>query len=322
MQGSKYFSVSKTAARGRQVGICALLVMAALSVWHPAPAAAAIKIVATLPDLAALAHEIGGDAVTVKPLSLPSQDPHFVDAKPSLALDLNRAQLLLYVGLDLEIGWLPTLLVGARNPDIQAGGSGNLDCSQFISRLDVPTQAVDRSHGDIHPGGNPHYLYDPRAGAAVAAGIAQRLTELDSAHAGLYRANLATFKKRLDATRTRWEKRFSSAKGTPIIGYHRTWTYLADWLGLDQVGFLEPKPGLPPNPRHIAGLLALAQSRKVKLIMQETYYPDATSKLVASRIPAKVVEVTSGANVTTGETYLQHLDVMLDAIASGLGLAQ
>jgi zinc/manganese transport system substrate-binding protein len=286
------------------------------------PAGAAVRIVTTTPDLAAIAREVGGDAVVVKALSLPSQDPHFVDAKPSLALELNRAQLLLHVGLDLEIGWLPTLLVGARNPDIQSGAAGNVDCSQFITRLDIPSQAVDRSHGDIHPGGNPHYLYDPRAGAAVAAGIAQRLAQIDSAHADLYRGNLATFKKRLDATRSKWEKRFAGARGTPVIGYHRTWSYLADWLGFEQAGFLEPKPGLPPNPRHIAGLLTLAQSRKVKLVLQETYYPDSTSKLVAGHIPAKLVEVTSGANVNTGESYIQHLDVMLEAIATALGLPQ
>jgi zinc/manganese transport system substrate-binding protein len=309
----------KSGVTGVFIGVLSLVV--ALGVTGR-PAVAAIKVIATVPDLAALAHEIGGDAVTVKALSLPSQDPHFVDAKPSLALELNRAQLLLHVGLDLEIGWLPTLLVGARNPDIQAGAAGNLDCSQFVTRLDVPSQAVDRSHGDIHPGGNPHYLYDPRAALAVATGIAQRLGEIDSAHAGVYRGNLATFKRHLEATRARWEKRFAPARGTPIIGYHRTWSYLADWLGLEQVGFLEPKPGLPPNPRHVAGLLTLAKSRKVKLILEETYYPDATSKLVASNVPAKLVEITSGANVNTGEGYLQHLDVMLEAIASALGLPQ
>jgi zinc/manganese transport system substrate-binding protein len=301
------------------IGVLSLVV--ALGVTSR-PAVAAVKVIATVPDLAALAHEIGGEAVTVKALSLASQDPHFVDAKPSLALELNRAQLLLHVGLDLEIGWLPTLLVGARNPDIQAGAAGNLDCSQFVTRLDVPAQAIDRSHGDIHPGGNPHYLYDPRAALAVATGIAQRLGEIDSAHAGVYRGNLATFKRHVEAARARWEKRFAPARGTPIIGYHRTWSYLADWLGLEQVGFLEPKPGLPPNPRHVAGLLTLAKSRKVKLILQETYYPDATSKLVASNVPAKLVEITSGANVNTGEGYLQHLDVMLEAIASALGLPQ
>jgi zinc/manganese transport system substrate-binding protein len=291
----------------------------ALAVFALRPAHAALKVVATVPDLAAIAREIGGDAITVKALSSPNQDPHFVDAKPSLALELNRAQLLLHVGLDLEIGWLPTLLVGARNGDIQPGSTGNLDCSQFVNKLDVPNQPVDRSHGDIHPGGNPHYLYDPRAAAAVAKGIAERLATLDAGNAATYRSNLAAFTKRLDAARTRWEQRLAPAKGTPFISYHKTWSYLADWLHLDTVGYLEPKPGLPPNPRHVASLLVLAQSRKVKMVLQEDHYPDATSQLVASRIPATLVKVPGATNVAVGESYLQHLDVMLEKIAKGLG---
>ncbi|HEY0705598.1 MAG TPA: metal ABC transporter substrate-binding protein [Polyangia bacterium] len=283
------------------------------SVW------AGVRVVASVPDLAALAREIGGDAVSVKSLSSPTQDPHFVDAKPSLALELNRAQLVLFVGLDLEVGWLPTLLVGARNPGIQPGSAGHLDCSQFVKKLDVPGAAVDRSQGDIHPGGNPHYLYDPRAAGAVAEGIAKRLGELDPAQAAHYQANLASFKKRLETTRTRWEQRLAGLRGMPVIGYHRTWSYLADWLGFEQIGFLEPKPGVPPSPRHIAGLLALAKQRKVRLVLQEDHYPDATSRLVASRIPAALVRVPAATNIATSETYLQHVEGMLQAIAKGIG---
>jgi zinc/manganese transport system substrate-binding protein len=280
---------------------------------------AALKVVTTTPDLAALAREVGGNAITVKALSSPSQDPHFVDAKPSLALELSRAQLLLSVGLDLEIGWLPTLLVGARNGDIQPGSPGNLDCSQFVNKLDVPNQPVDRSHGDIHPGGNPHYLYDPRAAAAVAKGIAERLATLDPGNAASYRSNQAAFAQRLDAARVRWEKRLASVRGTPFISYHKTWSYLADWLGLETVGYLEPKPGLPPNPSHVASLLGLAKSRGVKLVLQEDHYPDATSQLLASRIPAPLVKVPGATNVQQSQTYLQHLDAMLELIAKGLG---
>jgi zinc/manganese transport system substrate-binding protein len=282
------------------------------------PAQAAVRVVASVPDLAALAQEIGGDAVSVRSLSSPAQDPHFVDAKPSLALELNRAQLLLFVGLDLEVGWLPTLLVGARNPGIQPGSPGHLDCSQFVKKLDVLGGTVDRSQGDIHPGGNPHYLYDPRAAGAVAEGIAARLAEIDAAHAAQFQTNLAAFKKRLEATRARWEKRLATLRGVPVIGYHRTWSYLADWLGFEQVGFLEPKPGVPPSPRHIANLLSLAKRRKVRLILQEDHYPDATSRLVASRIPAALVLVAAATNIKTSETYLQHVDVMLEAIAKGM----
>ena len=291
----------------------------ASSLWFAPQAEGAIRIVASVPDLAAIAQEIGGAAVQVRTLSASSQDPHFVDAKPSLALELNRAQLLLYVGLDLEIGWLPTLLVGARNPGIQAGAQGNLDCSQFVAKLDVPNQPVDRSHGDIHPGGNPHYLYDPRAGGAVARGIAERLTLLDPGNAAAYQSNLAAFMKHLDHGRARWEKRLAPLRGMPIIAYHRTWTYLANWLGFEQVGFLEPKPGIPPSPRHVAGLLALGRNRKVRLLLQEDHYPDATSRLVASRIPATLVRVPAATNVQASQTYVQHLEAMFEAIARGLG---
>lgn len=281
-------------------------------------ARAQLRVVATVPDLAALAREVGGAAVKVEALSLPSQDPHFVDAKPSLALVLNRADLLLQVGLDLEIGWLPTLLVGARNAKIASGASGNLDCSTFVTRLDIPTGNVDRSQGDIHPGGNPHYLYDPRAAAAVARGIAGRLAELDPAHAADFTRNRDALVGRLDAARARWEKRLASQKGAPIVTYHKTFTYLADWLGLVQVGFLEPKPGIPPNPRHIASLLSTAKARKVRVVLQEQHYPDATARLVAERIPAALVRIPAATNLPAGQTYVAHLDEILTPLAAAL----
>jgi zinc/manganese transport system substrate-binding protein len=281
-------------------------------------AQAALRVVTSIPDLAALAKEVGGDAVTVKTLALPTQDPHFVDAKPSLALELNRADLLIYVGLDLEIGWLPTLLVGSRNPDVQSGTRGNLDCSQFVHKLDIPSGAVDRSAGDIHPGGNPHYLYDPRAAERCAAGIAARMAELDPGNAARYAQGADRLVKRLQTARARWQQRMARWKGAPMLGYHKTWTYFADWLGLVQVGFLEPKPGIPPNPRHVAQVLALAQARKVKVIMQEEHYPDATARLVAGRIPAALVREPAATDFPKGESYVQHIDRVIDSLASAL----
>ena len=283
---------------------------------------AEVKVVASVPDLAALTKEVGGALVSVKALSLPTQDPHFVDAKPSLALELNRANLLVLVGLDLEIGWLPTLVVGARNAAIQPGNPGYLDCSQFVHRLDIPAANVDRSHGDIHPGGNPHYLYDPRAAAAVAQGIAARLAELDPGHRATYEANRDALLARLTAARGRWEKRLASYRGAPIVAYHKTWTYVADWLGLDQVGFLEPKPGIPPNPQHVASLLGLARTRKVRLVLQESYYPDAASKLVAEKIPAQLVFVHGGTNFAGGESYEQHIDALVESLGKAFDAAR
>jgi zinc/manganese transport system substrate-binding protein len=285
-------------------------------------ARAEIKIVASVPDLAALAKEVGGAQVSVKTLSLPTQDPHFIDAKPSLALELNRADVLLLVGLDLEIGWLPTLLVGARNPHIQTGSTGYLDCSQFVHKLDLPTGSVDRSHGDIHPAGNPHYLHDPRAAAAVVQGMAARLGEIDPGHRAVYAANRDAFLARLATARAGWEKRMAPHRGAPIVAYHKTWSYVLDWLGLEAVDYLEPKPGIPPNPQHVANLINVARARKVHVILQESYYPDAASRLVADKIPAELVRVPGGTNFAAGESYVQHIDAMIDALAKAFEKAK
>jgi zinc/manganese transport system substrate-binding protein len=291
--------------------------LAAVALGASRPARAELKVVATVPALAAIAHEIAGPAAEVKSLTRSSQDPHFVDARPSLALDLNRADLLLAVGLQLEVGWLPTLLTGARNGAIMTGGRGYLDCSQFVPLQDVHG-AVDRSMGDIHPGGNPHYLSDPRAVAPVARGIAARLQALDPPHQAAYQQGLDAFLKRLDAARAGWDRRLAPFKGTPFVGYHKTWTYLASWAGLVEVGDLEPKPGIPPNPSHVAQLLVQARERKVRAVLQEEYYPDATSRLVAQRIPAALVRVPGGPDYQSGQSYLDYIERLVTLLEQGL----
>ncbi len=284
----------------------------------PGLARAEIKVVATVPALAAVAREVGGRFVSVKTLTRANQDPHFVDARPSLALDLNRANLILVVGLNLEAGWLPTLLTGARNGDIQPGSRGYLDCAQFVDLLEVHDQPVDRSMGDIHPGGNPHYLNEPRAAAAVARGIAARFGELDPQHREQFQAQLAAFGKKLEAARTGWESRLAPFKGTPVVAYHRTWVYLSRWVGLEEVEFLEPKPGIPPNPAHIAHLLVSARQRKVRAILQEDYYPDATSRLVAEKIPVPLVKVPGGPDFQGGQSYVDYMARVVDILEKGL----
>jgi zinc/manganese transport system substrate-binding protein len=294
-----------------------LLAGLALVAW-PARAHAELKVVATVPALAAIAKEIAGPNAQVKSLTRSSQDPHFVDARPSLALELNRADLLLTVGLELEVGWLPTLLTGARNGKILPGSPGYLDTSRFVELQDVHNQAVSRSMGDIHPGGNPHFLSDPRAAVAVATGIAGRLEELDPTHAAGYRSGLAAFQSKLTAARAGWEKALAPVRGTPIIAYHKTWTYVASWVGLVEVGFLEPKPGIPPNPSHVAQLLVIGRQRKVRAILQEEYYPDSTSKLVAQQIPAKLVRVPGGPDYQAGQSYLSYIDTLVRLLSDGL----
>jgi zinc/manganese transport system substrate-binding protein len=282
------------------------IVIATLSLAWSHEAKADLDVVATVPTLAAIASAVGGKHAHVTSLALSSQDPHFVDAKPSLALKLNKADLLLVVGLSLEVGWLPPLQTGARNGKIQVGGSGYLDCSTFAKLMGAQA-LVDRSQGDIHPGGNPHYLYDPRQVEQVAIGVAARMSELDGEHAGDYAKNLGAFLKRLHKVRRALKKRLKAHRGKKVVAYHRSWTYLTDWLGLKQVAFLEPKPGIPPNPAHIARVLGKARRLGVALLLQESYYPDGTAKLVAKKSGASLVVLPGGVDFAGGQSYMAHL---------------
>ena len=267
-----------------------------------------LRVVATTPDLAAVAKAVSGGHADVSALALPTQDPHFVDARPHLALDLSRADLLLSVGLSLEIGWLPTLQVGSRNGNIQNGAKGYLDCSQFVHVLEAPTVKVDRSMGDIHPGGNPHYMYDPRQVVKVAEGIAQRMAQLDPKHAADFQAAAKRFVAQVDAARAGWEKQLTSLRGAKVIEYHRSFAYLADWLGIDIVDDLEPKPGIPPNPKHVADVLMLARSQGVKLILQESYYPQNIAQAIAQRCGAKLVVLPSMPDFDHGQSYVDFMN--------------
>lgn len=293
--------------------LCALLCLLAV----PARAHADLSVVATVPTLASVVKAVGGSKVTVRSLALPTQDPHFVDAKPSLALELSKAELLVVVGLGLESGWLPPLQLGARNANVQTGAKGYLDCSAFVPLLEAPV-SVDRSQGDIHPGGNPHYLYDPRAVLQVAKGVAERMGALDPDNAAFYKVRLQRFEESVRNEAAKLKARLAARAGTPIIGYHKSWAYLASWLGLEQVEFVEPKPGIPPNPSHVAKVLATARSRKVPFIIQESYYPDSTTKLIADKSGAKLVVVPGGVDFAAGESYLDHLDELVGLIERGL----
>lgn len=296
------------------VGVLALLGM----LW-PALAYAKVRVVATLPALAAIAREVGGPDVDVTALALPTQDPHFVDARPHLVLPLNRADLLIVNGLDLEAGWLPTLITGARNPRIQpgAGGrSGYLDASTLVPLKQVPQQKIDRSMGDIHPGGNPHYLLDPRNGAFVALGIADRLGALDPARKAAYQARAKRLAASANALAEREVKRFRSLPVIQrhVVVYHQSWIYLVDWLQLTQIGTIEPKPGIPPDPKHIAWLLGHMRKVHGDVILQESYYPSRVGKLLADRAKATLLVLPGGPNVEKGEGYLAYIQAVADKV--------
>jgi zinc/manganese transport system substrate-binding protein len=290
-----------------------LVVLAAL--LAAGPAAAEVRVEATVPDLAALARAVGGPDLHVTSMAVPTQDPHFVDAKPSLALDLSKADLLVVVGLDLEVGWLPPLQTGSRNPRIQKGAPGYLDASTLVTVLERPAAPVDRSMGDVHPGGSPHYLHDPRRAILVAEGIAARLAAIDPAGAGTYRANAAAFRATVEAALPRWTARAAALRGAPVVVYHRSWGYLADWLGFRIVAELEPKPGVPPTAAHVARVVGDAKAQGVTIVLQEAWFPTTNGKAVCDRTGARLVVAAGGTDFPAGQTYVQRVDALVAVLA-------
>jgi zinc/manganese transport system substrate-binding protein len=266
------------------------LILAALLAL-PAAAQAKLNVVASISTLGSLAHEVGGDRIDVQSLSHGYQDPHFVEPKPSLMLTLNRADLLLHVGLELEIGWLPPLILGSRNPKIQTGELGNLDCSQAIPVLDVPTVKVDRSMGDIHPQGNPHYWLPPSNARALAKEIAQRLEQLDPAGTPEYEKNLARFNARVDAKEKEWAPMVAKMKGAKVATYHKSWTYMSKWLGMEEIGYVEPKPGIPPDPEHLMRLIEVMKREHATMLLMEDFYNRNVASLVAQKADAKLLDL-------------------------------
>lgn len=280
--------------------------------------ARALTVVATTPDLAALSKAVGREHVKVTALALHTQDPHWVDPRPHLALDLARADLLLITGADLETSWLPTLQVGSRNREIQIGGRGFLDCSSLVELRNVPAGKVDRAQGDVHPTGDPHYMLDPRAVERVAVGIAKRMAALDPPHKAAYLENTRVFLQELRKARKRWEERLKAARGAEFISYHASLGYLADWLGVRVVETVEPRPGIPPNPRHVAHVVEVARAHKVRVILQESWYPTTTSRLIAKKAAAKLVQISGMPNFPAGQSYIAFMSDIVERVAKAL----
>jgi zinc/manganese transport system substrate-binding protein len=279
-------------------------------------AEAKVHVVTSIETFADLARQVGGDRVEVKSLSRGYMDPHFVEPKPSLVIDLNRADLLVHVGLELEIGWLPPLVLGSRNEKLQLGMPGNLDASTKIPVLDVPTTKVDRSMGDIHPQGNPHYWIPPDNALIIAREIADRLAQIDGGGAATYRANLKKFEEAVGKRRAEWEKRAASVKGTKVVTYHKSWSYVSKWLGLVEVGYVEPKPGIPAPPSHIAALIGLMQREGVKEILMESFYPRNTVQLVAQKAGARMLVLPSDVGATPEiKDYFALVDAVVNMLA-------
>ena len=301
-----------------------LFLLAALAVAAPvlaAPAGAQLKVVTSTTDLGDIAKEVGGAKVSVSHVSEGYQDPHFAEAKPSFILKMRDADVFAFVGLDLEIGWMPLLVQGARNPKIQMGGSGYLDVSQVINVLDRPSGNVDRSQGDVHPLGNPHYWLDPENGRRIARLFKDKFSQLDPKNEDAYENNRKAFEARLNNAERTWQPELQTLKGQPVVAYHTSWKYLAEYTGLNIVGFMEPKPGVPPSPSHLAGLILQMQRTHARAIIMEPFYNRKDADFVASKTGAKVVIMPPSVGGLKGQKIDDYIDLMkfdIDLLSNSL----
>ena len=296
-----------------------LLLVAALLAGH-LTVQAKLAVVVTTPDLASLAEAVGGKQIDITTLARPTEDPHFVDARPSFIVKLNRADALIEGGAELEIGWLPPLLTGARNARLASGAPGRILGNQGIQMLEVPT-SLDRSEGDIHAAGNPHFLVDPENAKIVAGHIAEAFCKLDAANASTYQANLKTFLAELDARMVVWQKQLAPFKGGQIVAYHNSWVYFARRFGLTIDLFLEPKPGIPPSPAHLASVITKMKASQARVIIVDPYLNRRTAETVARSTGAVVVDVAQfpgGVKGTEGG-YIALMDHLVNSLAAALG---
>ena len=277
---------------------------------------AKISVVTSTTDLASIARAVGGDVVNVQSLAQHTQDTHFVDARPSFLVPLSRADLVVYHGLELEVGWLPPLINNARNEKIQLGTPGNLNASTAVSKLmNVPIGAIDRSMGDIHPGGNPHFTIDPRAAIEIAKAIQDRLIAIDAGNTATYVDNYRQFANDVKQFSDAQIARFSMLPKSKrrLTSYHRSLTYFADWLGLDVLLTIEIKPGIPPSPKHTAKVVREMRDKKISLIIQENYYPRRTTSTIARLTKAEVV-IIEQVDMSKKETYIQNMTQITDEV--------
>ena len=279
-----------------------------------------LNVVTTTTNLASIAESVGGEHVSVTSIGSGDEDPHFIQAKPSYMMKARKADLWIRVGLELEIGYEGLILQGSRNPRIQINTPGHLDASEGIMKLEVPTGKVDRSMGDVHPMGNPHYWLDPYNGRIIAKNICQRLKQLDPEHAGDYDRNLAAFLSKLDTAMTGWVAKLKPFEHSRIVTYHRSWPYFANRFNLDVVAELEPKPGIPPGPKHILEVINIMKSEKAGVILMEPFYNRDDAEAVAKKTGAKVVVVPNAVNEQVKD-YIAMLDNVVNRLSDALSEA-
>lgn len=261
------------------------------------PALAAVNVFACEPEWAALAKELGGEKVSAVSATTAFQDPHHIEARPSLISRMRTADLVICSGSELEVGWLPLLLTQTGNDRVQPGSPGYLEASQHVLKLEVP-RVIDRSMGDVHPGGNPHIQTDPRNIAKVAAVVAERLEQIDRANAATYRSRAESFDKRWQEAIRRWEQQAARLKGMPLVEHHKGFSYLIRWLGMREVGTLEPRPGIPPTTSHLAELVELMKRDPAKVIIYSSYDDPRAAEFLSERtsVPKVMLPFTVGGS--------------------------
>src|SRR5712692_9935347 len=312
----------KTGARITSV-VSALAMGLLFSLLPTAAAAKKLIVVTATTDMAALAQEIGGDRVSVESIAKGYQDPHFVEAKPSFLLKLRQADLLITVGLQLEIGWLPPLITQSGNPRIQVGAPGYLDASQFAAILDIPTGTVTRAEGDVHPLGSPHYCLYPDNGRRIAKGIAGKLAEMDPADSSYFQQRFQDFDKRLTAAEQKWDAEMKPYRGRKVVTYHRSFPNFAKHFGLDVIGYVEPRPGIPPTPSHTIELIGLMKRENCKVILVEPYFDLKTPNSIARETQGKVVQYLPSVGGEKDVTdYFKLFDYDIDLLTKAFQATQ
>jgi len=282
-----------------------------------------LNVVTATTDMAALAQEVGGDRISIESIARGYQDPHFVEAKPSFLLKLRQADLLITVGLQLEIGWLPPLITQSGNPRIQVGAAGYLDASQFAEILEIPTGVVTRAMGDVHPLGNPHYWLDPDNGRRIARGVAEKLGELDPADSSYFQERFQDFDKRLSAAEQKWDAEMTPYRGRKVVTYHNSLTNFAKHFHISVIGYVEPRPGIPPTPSHTIDLIGLMKRENCKLVLVEPYFDLKTPNSVGAATGAKVlVYLPSVGGEKQVTNYFELFDYDIALISKAFQSAQ
>jgi len=295
-------------------------VVATLLVGTTVNAQSTLRVVTSTEDLASITREVGGDRVDVVALAKGYQDPHFVDPKPSFILAMNRADLYVAVGRDLELGWLPPLVASSRNAKVQPSASGYLDASRNVHILEIPTGQITRAMGDVHPLGNPHYWLDPGNGRLIAQAIRDKLTELSPADAASFSQRYDDFDRRLTGAETRWDSAMAPFKGAKLVTYHRSWPNFMERFGLEVIGYVEPKPGIPPSPLHTIQLIEEMKRDGVSLIVVEPYFSLRTPEAIVNQLTGGQVLVLapSVGGVDEATDYIQLFEYNVNLLAGAL----